>query len=287
MCAAMTKKAAAGPELELEASPKLSTEQLEAMLRAKYPRDRYALFFDVPDAVSLDARRRIDAVAVGIWKSVGREIEAFELKVSRSDWLREVKQVNKADPFVALCDRFWLVTGDPSVAKPDEVPACWGWMTGTKHGLRVQRPAQKLPRDRENLPWGFTLGLLRKLQDDLVSSPDVRTMLEESHRDLREKHQRELERAADRASNELKTMRETVARFEESSGIKLSDWRFGRAGEVVRSLVDLGYSGDGMMYIPKTLREQATRMRKVLEEVEAAAAEIESGQTKPPAESTA
>ncbi len=38
-------------DLALEDSPKLNTAQLMALLRAKYPRDRYAMFFDVPDAV--------------------------------------------------------------------------------------------------------------------------------------------------------------------------------------------------------------------------------------------
>lgn len=263
-------------DLALEESPKLATHQLEAMLRAKYQRDRYALFFDVPDAVSLDARRRIDAVAVGIWKSVGRSIDAFELKISRADWLRELKQVDKADPFISICDRFWLVTGDPTVAKLDEIPACWGWMTATKHGLRVQRPAEKLPQDRTNLPWGFTLGLLRKLQDDLVSSPDVRTMLEESHRDLREKHSRELEQAGNRASRDLEKLRETVTTFEKESGIELTHWRFGHAGNVVRSLLELGYEGNGTKHVPKILRRQADELRGLLKQLDAVAAEIES-----------
>lgn len=132
-------------DMPLEKPEKLSTPALEELLRAKYPRDRYALFFDVPDAVSLDQRRRIDALAVGIWRSVGRHIEGFELKASRSDWLRELKHVDKADPFVALCDFFWLVTADSTIAKLDEIPACWGWIAATKNGLRIQRPASRLP----------------------------------------------------------------------------------------------------------------------------------------------
>src|SRR5215510_9792636 len=100
-----------------EPTTKVTTSDLMRMLREKYPGDRYALFFDVPDAVSLQQRRRIDALAFGIWQSVGRDIVAFELKVSRSDWLREVKQVDKADPFIAMCDRFWPVTADAKIAK--------------------------------------------------------------------------------------------------------------------------------------------------------------------------
>src|ERR1700734_3267187 len=93
---------------------KLTTAALQDLLAAKYPRDRYALFFDVPDNVGTNQRRRADAIAVGCWNSVGHLVEGFELKVSRSDWLREVASVNKADPFIERCDRWWLVTSSPT-----------------------------------------------------------------------------------------------------------------------------------------------------------------------------
>lgn len=112
----MNDQAALSLDKDAEPEKKLDAGDVCDLLRAKYPRDRYALFFDVPDAVSLQQRRRIDALAFGIWQSVGREIHGFEIKVSRGDWLREVKQVDKADPFIAVCDRFWLVTSDYKVA---------------------------------------------------------------------------------------------------------------------------------------------------------------------------
>jgi hypothetical protein len=263
------------PELALEDEPKLTTAQLEDLLRAKYDRVRYALFFDVPDAVSLDARRRIDAVAIGIWKSVGRNVSAFELKVSRSDWLRELKHVNKADPFVAICDYFWLVTGDPSVAKVDEIPACWGWMTATKHGLRVQRPAQKLPNDRDNMPWGFTVGLLRKLQDDLISSPDVRSAIEERTREQERMYRAQLERAGGIAARELRDLRDAVAEFEKASGITLKSYNAGAIGGIVKSLEELNWRG-GLHAAPTMLRQHAAAMTELLAKIENAAAEMEA-----------
>jgi len=122
--------------------------------------------------------------------------------------------------------------------------------------------------------------LLRKLQDDLVSSKDVRAMLEDRHRELSERHARELELAGNRASRDLETLRGHVAEFEAKSGIKLADWRFNHAGDVVRSLLELGYEGLGMAYIPKRLRQQAEQLRDVLDKVEKVATKLEASATK-------
>lgn len=254
---------------------KLNTPGLENLLRRKYERDKYALFFDVPDAVSMDARRRIDAVAIGIWKSVGREVHAFELKVSRSDWLRELKQVDKADPFIAICDRFWLVTADASIAKLEEVPACWGWMAATKNGLRVQRPATKLPSDRINMPWGFTVGLLRKLQDELLRSPDVRAHIEQALGTQRDQHARDIERAENRANRELAELREAVKEFEDASGVELRRYAAGNIGEVVKAISDLRWKG-GLSAAPKLLREHANELHRMHQLVDQAATAMES-----------
>lgn len=252
----------------------ITTPQLESLLREKYQRDRYALFFDVPDAVSIDARRRIDAVAIGIWHSVGRQVEAFELKVSRSDWLRELKQVNKADPFIAICDRFWLVTGDAKVARMEEIPACWGWMTATKHGLRVQRPAQKLPTDKANMPWAFTVGLLRKLQDALISSPDVVAEIERQVKDRTRHQDQQIQWAKDRAEREGKDLREAVEEFEKVSGISIRHaWRMGNVARIVKQLERLGY-GNGLGEVPRLLEGQANALRNSLKNVEETLAEL-------------
>lgn len=258
-------------ELPLDEAPELpiTTAMLEDMLRAKYPRDRYALFYDVPDAVSLDARRRIDAVAIGIWKSVGREVQAFELKASRSDWLREVKQVNKADPFVAICDRFWLVTADPKIAKLEEIPACWGWLSATKSGLRVQRPAQKIPTDHANMPWGFTVGLLRKLQDDLLSSPDVRSHINAQIEAATGNFDQRVQWAAQRAADDLKRNQDAIAEFEKASGIQFKTYSMGSIGAIVGQLQKLGYGeSGGLREVPHLLEGQANALRVTLEQVE-------------------
>lgn len=269
-------------ELAFDEPPetKLSTPGLESLLREKYPRDKYALLFDVPDAVSLDQKRRIDALAFGCWASLGRSLEGFELKVSRSDWLRELKNVNKADPFVALCDRFWLVTADSSIAKLDEVPACWGWMAATKSGLRIQRPASKLPGCGESFPRSFVIGVMRRLQDDLLASPDVRTYIDTKVREATEGVEQKIKWATQRATNDLERNRDAIAEFEKASGIQFNQYSMGSIGHIVKQLRALGYGEEGgLAQVNKLLEGQANALRITLEQVEQVRASLGSAPT--------
>ncbi|QNJ56375.1 hypothetical protein KNV19_gp61 [Gordonia phage Portcullis] len=73
--------------------------------------------------------RTADALAIDTWMSKGMELHGFEVKCSRSDWLTELKQPEKSEAFRRICDRWWLVTSDPSIVKPGELPDGWGHMS--------------------------------------------------------------------------------------------------------------------------------------------------------------
>lgn len=257
-------------QLDIDEPPseKLSTPGLEDLLRGKYPRDRYAMFFDVPDSVSLQQKRRIDAIAFGMWASGGHRIEGFELKVSRSDWLRELKQVDKADPFISICDHFWLVTADSKIAKLDEVPACWGWMSATKTGLRVQRPATKLPGVGNAIPRGFMLGVLRKMQDDLLRNPDVQALINERVATVNDSVDNRVQYATRHMEHRLEQAEKVVKDFEEESGIKLDEWRYGNVGKIVKGLKELGYGGgEGINSVSRVLESQENQLRRLVDQL--------------------
>jgi hypothetical protein len=70
--------------------------------------------------------RTADAVAMDLWPSKGLEIHGHEVKVSRSDWLTELKDPAKCEPVKRYCDRWWLVVSDRAIVKPGELPSDWG-----------------------------------------------------------------------------------------------------------------------------------------------------------------
>lgn len=103
--------------------------------------------------------RTADALAVDLWPSSGHRVHGFEVKVSRSDWLTELKDPSKAEAFKPYCDHWWLVVPDASIVRGD-LPEGWGLLAVTEGGvLRVRKPAPKL--DRRPMPFEMTAAWLR------------------------------------------------------------------------------------------------------------------------------
>lgn len=135
-------------------------------LKARYPAPEFAFFSEVSPAVGFPGR--IDAVAMAMWRSRGLEIHGFEVKCSRSDWLREKKRPDKGEHGFACCDRWWLVLADATIIKEDELPPNWGLLVPHNGGLvaRVKAPVHKVKRlDRE-----FIASLLRKASGATATS---------------------------------------------------------------------------------------------------------------------
>lgn len=80
--------------------------------------------------------RTCDAIAVGLWPSTGLGLHGHEIKVSRSDWLRELKDPTKADAFRSFCDHWWVVA-PAGVVRADELPAGWGLLEAKGRRLLV------------------------------------------------------------------------------------------------------------------------------------------------------
>jgi hypothetical protein len=89
--------------------------------------------------------RTIDAIAMNTFKSKGLALHAYEVKCSRADWLRELAEPTKSQPFLEMVDYLWLVTG-PGIVKIEELPESWGLLlaTTTGSGLRQKRAADPL-----------------------------------------------------------------------------------------------------------------------------------------------
>lgn len=75
-------------------------------------------------------RRTADFIAVETWESSMRAgqltVHGIEVKVSRSDWLRELKDPDKAAVGMAYATHRWLAIPDPSMVREGELPLGWG-----------------------------------------------------------------------------------------------------------------------------------------------------------------
>ena len=94
----------------------------------------------------------IDFVAVGAWHSTRYAVHGYEIKVSRGDWLKELKKPDKADAGMARCD-FWYLAAPAGVMKPHELPLNWGYVQLNNRGSRVITPAVRLRPEAPASQW--------------------------------------------------------------------------------------------------------------------------------------
>lgn len=108
---------------------------------------RYTRAEHVKITAGHDSRRVCDYMAIDLWTGygidAGPKLHGHEVKVSRSDWLTELRDPEKAESFAQYCDYWWLVISDKDIVKPGELPDGWGLMIAHGPSVRVKTPAKK------------------------------------------------------------------------------------------------------------------------------------------------
>ena len=120
----------------------------------------YAFMRQVRNAAGFDASRTFDAVAVHLWPSRGFTVDIIEVKVSRSDWLRELRDPAKAEAAHQLGDRF-IVAAPAGIVQTGELPPGWGLIEVTPKRVRMVAQPAAVKRKRTEFPAGFVIAMLR------------------------------------------------------------------------------------------------------------------------------
>lgn len=237
-------------------------EQLRTLLRRKFPKEQAAMLYEVRDAAGFSANRSADVIMVGLWPSRGCKIEGFEVKVSRSDWLRELKKPEKAEAFVRYCDHWWVLAGDESVVRLSEVPETWGLMVPRGGGLGVLKDAPRLPA--QPIERGFLAAMLKRACATGLDTPEVRAELDRIKQDSDAKRTQAIENYTDVYGRELRALQCAVSDFEKASGVKISEYMGERIGEAVRCVL-AGEHTHRMRELHR-IREQVKRLQEWLDE---------------------
>jgi hypothetical protein len=166
--------------------------------------------------------RRCDLIRVGMWASRGTGVDAHEIKVSRSDWLRELDEPAKAEAWWPYCSRFWIVA-PPGIVAPAELPEGWGLMELPSNGRRFKVKVQAATKVPE-LTVPLLVELLRRADNQRLGEMDR----------MRDRHRSELHRAeqAGRETAERRSIPPAVRQrldlleqLEAMLGMQLADWR--------------------------------------------------------------
>jgi hypothetical protein len=199
----------------------VNAEQVRQALRKRWPDAEYLTIDEAPEA-SDRGGRKIDLLAISLWRSRGLEVDAVEIKVSPSDWKRELEQVSKGDFWWRHSHRFWIACPVEMCSKVrEDLPAGWGLLAC--YGAESSKVVVKARRrDAEPIQWGTAVGLMRA-----AASAGLNALSRAEQRGLalgKERGREEALRQGADASlrRQYEALRERVKQFEDASGLVLS-----------------------------------------------------------------
>lgn len=215
--------------------------ELLAMIRAKYAPPAFAVITEVPNATGFSKSRSCDAMAFGCWKSKGLTIEGFEVKVSRSDWLREIQDRSKSSAFERHCHHWWIVAS-PKVAKVEEMPSNWGLMEPCGNGLKVRKaPDLRMP---EPVTTAMLAAFVRRATEHAASAEQLQGAREQGYREGYAQGEKAVKRGA--VANERESFKrayeltcEALQKFETASGVKVTAYDGEHVGKAFAAFRDL------------------------------------------------
>lgn len=216
----------------------LTTDDVRVLLSKRFNPPAWALLEEVRNKTGYRGRteRYADAVAMSLYPSRGLYIHGIEIKVSRSDWMRELSDPTKSAPIQRYCDHWWVVVGDTSIVDLGELPPTWGLLVpdkrGTKLVTKVKAPQlSPIPLDR-----AFLASMLRRASEQVTRATQGKQN-DHYQRGLSEgRLQAENQKGyrEHRAQQTLERMIGNLKEFEDASGIKIGRYSGKEMGEAVR-----------------------------------------------------
>lgn len=223
----------------------MNTPQLCTALRERFSAPEYALMFEVRSGTGHSGSvRYADAIAMGLWPSRGLDLTGFEIKASRSDWLRELKEPQKADRIAIYCDRWYVVAGDKDIVLPGELPTAWGLIVPRGEKLMIVKEAPPLP-DPKPVTRLFLASLLRSSCVQSAPELEVADRISKAVAEQAARSKIAMEKSLANTQHLLNELQQVVAQFESTSGLAIRSWRGEKVGPAVRFVLDGGLNGIG------------------------------------------
>lgn len=218
------------------------TKQVMDALRSKYDDNgfSYAFLEQVSNGKGLKSRRWSDALAVQLWESRGLEITGFEVKVSRQDWIKELKNPDKADAIAKYCHSWYLVLGDENIIQFGELPMNWGLMIPhTKKTLKITKPAVR-NKNPKPVDMPFLCAILRRATQQLTNRAIKQERYDSGYHSGFEDGKKELDYLRESKNNQLDTLKNKIKLFQEKSGVNIDDWHYKpeKIGDAVKMVLN-------------------------------------------------
>ncbi len=221
------------------------TEDVINALRNKYDDggSSYAFLEQVGNATGWACNRHADAIAVALWKSRGLSITGFEVKVSRTDWLKELKNPGKAEPIAQYCHQWYLVVGDADIVQFGELPMNWGLMIPhTKTSLKVTKTAVVNEKPKP-VDMDFLCGILRQATTQITEKSKLKAQYTRGHDEGYASGKETIEDRLKWEKERTEGWEKKVEEFEKAAGFKITEaWKQPiEVGDAVKMVLNGSY----------------------------------------------
>lgn len=196
----------------------MNSREVIEKLKIHLPKERGFVFLEQVANTTGFASRFADAIVLNVWKS-RFEIIGVEVKVSRSDWLNEIRQPAKADKIFQYCDT-WYVATPAGIIQPGELPNGWGWWEVTAEKTFTRQASDR--NKHKTLDDFFVAAVLRRALEQATPQAELENAETRGyHRGVasgKESAQYKLERL----QTELDRLKKCVQDYETASGLNFS-----------------------------------------------------------------
>lgn len=148
----------------------MNATQIIELLRHRHPPGEWAIFTELSEGTGARAGGRIDFYAMHLWPSKRYLKIAYEIKVSRGDFMRELDNPRKRAKAEAYADECYFVA-PAKLLGPDEMPEKWGLIEADHGGLKVKKRASQ--KEVTALPLEFVAALARRASEPPSTLPEV------------------------------------------------------------------------------------------------------------------
>jgi len=206
------------------------------LLRTKYPENECVLIREVSDSTA--RHRSLDFMVINLWESRGLSVIGIEVKSYRGDWLNELKNPAKQELHAPYCDFFYLFTTDEKVAKLEEIPENWGWMTERGGKIFILKKAPKLKA--EPIPKKLMIGMIRRAADksDFIHKDSIKEEIQKKIDNALERRIADNQREIERLKYKYDEMAESVKAFEDAFGMPfpIHSWTIAKPKKIGEAL---------------------------------------------------
>lgn len=148
------------------ADDKITEAKILGMLEEKHSGSECMFFKLLRTATGFDDARTMDAFVFYIYKTHDRKKIAYEVKISKSDFMREINHPDKRRDAMLFSNQYYFVAPKGMIA-PRELPEGTGLMEVSKSAIRTRSAAPW--RKTQPLPDWFVASLLHRDPDKIGS----------------------------------------------------------------------------------------------------------------------